>query len=254
MTALLQVTGLHCAYGADEIIHGVDIEVSPGEIVTILGPNGCGKTTLVKSILGFVRATRGEIYFRDRELRQLRPTERAALGIGYVPQLLNTFKPLTIAENLEIGGYRLRRSERNAAMARMLALFPLLAERRSQLAGTLSGGERQVLAMARALIMSPCLLFLDEPSAGLSPLRADEVFQHIRDIAATGTAIVIVEQDVQRALAISNRAYVLVTGQVVLQGPAASIATDERIGRAYLGAKMRGPVSKPPPLTPIAPA
>ena len=149
------------------------------------------------------------------------PTARAALGIGYVPQLLNTFRPLTITENLEIGGYRLRRPERKAAMERMFEIFPILSERRSQSAKTLSGGERQLLAMARALMVSPTLLFLDEPSAGLSPLRADEVFRHIRAIAATGVAIVIVEQDVHRALAISDRAYVLVTGRIVMAGPAA---------------------------------
>ncbi len=237
MSALLQTVGLHCAYGSDEIIHGVDIVIAPSEIVTILGPNGCGKTTLVKSILGYVRATKGEIRFRDRELRSMRPTDRVALGIGYVPQLLNTFRPLTIAENLEIGGYRLRRPERKAAIDRMFALFPLLAERRSQSAMTLSGGERQLLAMARALMVSPALLFLGEPSAGLSPLRADEVFGHIQAIAATGVAVVIVEQDVHRALAVSDRGYVLVTGRVAMAGPSASILEDEGIRGAYLGAR-----------------
>ncbi len=237
MIPLLCTRALHCSYGADEIIHGIDFECSAGEIVTILGPNGCGKTTLVKSILGYVRVTKGEIRFRDKGLQKLRPTERAALGIGYVPQLLNTFKPLTIAENLEIGGYRLPRRERKAAIDRMFGLFPLLAERRWQPAGTLSGGERQLLAMARALIVSPSLVFLDEPSAGLSPIRADEVFQHVRAIAATGAAVVVVEQDVHRALAISDRAYVLVTGRIAFEGPAAAIASDERIRSAYLGAR-----------------
>ncbi len=233
----MKTAGLHCGYGADEIIHGVDIDVSPGEIVTILGPNGCGKTTLVKAILGYVRTSKGTINFRDREIQRMGPTGRVSLGIGYVPQLLNTFKPLTVRENLEIGGYRLPRHERNAAVERMLSLFPLLAERSSQRASTLSGGERQLLAMARALIVSPTLLFLDEPSAGLSPLRADEVFEHVRTIAATDVAVVIVEQDVHRALAISDRAYVLVTGRIALHGPAKEIAADERIRHAYLGAR-----------------
>jgi branched-chain amino acid transport system ATP-binding protein len=242
MTALLTTSGLRCGYGADEIIHGVDLEVARGEIVTILGPNGCGKTTLVKSILGYVRATEGSIRFRDEDLTGMRPTERVARGIGYVPQLLNTFRPLTITENLEIGGYRLRRPERNAAIGRMFALFPLLAERRGQCAATLSGGERQLLAMARALIVSPALIFLDEPSAGLSPLRADEVFQHVTAIAATGVAVVIVEQDVHRALGVSDRAYVLVTGRVALHGPATTIAADERIRCAYLGVRETSPL------------
>jgi ABC-type branched-subunit amino acid transport system ATPase component len=237
MTALLAVEGLQSGYGADEIIHGVDLEVAPGEVVTILGPNGCGTTTLVKTVLGYVRATRGEIRFRDRALGPLRPTERAGQGIGYVPQLLNTFKPMTVAENLEMGGYRLDRATRAEATARMFALFPLLRERRDQRAGTLSGGERQLLAMARALMVSPARIFLDEPSAGLAPIRADEVFQHVNRIAAGGTAVVIVEQDVHRALAISDRAYVLVTGRVAFHGPAHGIAADERIRAAYLGGR-----------------
>jgi ABC-type branched-subunit amino acid transport system ATPase component len=237
LSALLKTVGLHCAYGADEIIHSVDLEIAPGEVVSILGPNGCGKTTLVKSILGYVRATKGEIRFRGQDLRRMRPTERVALGIGYVPQLLNIFKPLTVTENLEIGGYRLKRSARDEAKAKMFELFPMLAERRNQKAATLSGGERQLLAMARALIVSPTLLFLDEPSAGLSPLRADEVFEHIRVVASTGVAIVLVEQDVHRALAISDRAYVLVTGRVAFSGPGDTIAADERIRGAYLGVR-----------------
>jgi neutral amino acid transport system ATP-binding protein len=237
MSALLKTVELHCGYGADEIIHGVDFEVAPGEIVTILGPNGCGKTTLLKAILGYVRATRGSIRFRDEDLTRMRPIERVARGMGYVPQLLNTFRALTIMENLEIGGYRLKRPERSAAIASMFALFPLLADRREQRAATLSGGERQLLAMARALVVSPTLIFLDEPSAGLAPMRADEVFQHVRTIAATGVAVVIVEQDVHRALEISDRAYVLVTGRIALHGPAAVIAVNERIRNVYLGAR-----------------
>jgi branched-chain amino acid transport system ATP-binding protein len=240
--ALLATQGLRCGYGADEIIHGVDFAVEPGEIVTILGPNGCGKTTFVKAVLGYVTTSAGEIRFEGRDLRRLRPTERAMLGIGYVPQLLNVFKPLTVAENLELGGYRLERSARDAALARLFELFPLLRERRAQKAGTLSGGERQLLAMARAMMVAPTLLFLDEPSAGLSPVRADEVFRQVRRIAEADTAIVIVEQDVHRALAVSSRAYVLVTGRVAFQGPAAEIAADERIRSAYLGTR-RGAVA-----------
>ena len=239
--ALLATHGLHCGYGADEIIHGVDFAVEPGEIVSILGPNGCGKTTFVKAVLGYVRTSAGEIRFAGRDLRRLRPTERAMLGIGYVPQLLNVFKPLTVTENLEIGGYRLERSARAAAIARLFELFPLLRERRTQKAGTLSGGERQLLAMARALMVAPRILFLDEPSAGLSPVRADEVFRQVRRIAETDTAVVIVEQDVHRALAVSNRAYVLATGRVAFHGPAADVAADERIRTAYLGDR------RPPP-------
>jgi len=233
----LATSDLHCGYGADEIIHAVELAVAPGEIVTILGPNGCGKTTLVKCILGYVRTSRGQILFQGTEIQALRPTARVSLGIGYVPQLLNTFKPLTIVENLDIGGYRLDPAARAVAKDRMFELFPLLAERRHQKAATLSGGERQLLAMARALMVSPRIIFLDEPSAGLSPLRADEVFRHVGRIAATGVAIVLIEQDVHRALAISERAYVLVTGRIAFSGGADEIATDDRIRNAYLGVR-----------------
>ena len=237
MSALLATSGLHCGYGADEIIHAVDVEVAAGEIVTILGPNGCGKTTLVKCILGYVRTSKGRILFKGDEIQALRPIARVSLGIGYVPQLLNTFKPLTIVENLDIGGCRLDRATRAAARERMFELFPLLAERRHQKAKTLSGGERQLLAMARALMVSPRIIFLDEPSAGLSPLRADEVFGHVARIAATGVAVVLIEQDVHRALTISERAYVLVTGKIAFFGRAEEIANDDRIRSAYLGAR-----------------
>jgi len=236
---LLATRDLHSGFGADEIIHGLDFDAEPGRVVTILGPNGCGKTTFIKTILGYVRATKGEIRFRDRDIGRLRSTDRAALGIGYVPQLLNIFKPMTVMENLEIGGYRLERARRQAAIVRMFELFPLLYERRHQRAATLSGGERQLLAMARALIVGPNLIFLDEPSAGLSPLKAEAVFQHIRRIAGSGTAIVIVEQDVRRALEISDYAYVLETGRIAFQGPAESVAADERIRTAYLGARPK---------------
>jgi ABC-type branched-subunit amino acid transport system ATPase component len=236
---LLMTRGLYSGYGADEIIHGVDFDVETGRVVTILGPNGCGKTTFIKTILGYVKATKGEIRFRDRDLRRLRPTDRAALGIGYVPQLLNTFKPMTVSENLEIGGYRLDRAKQQEAMGRVFDLFPLLRERRHQRAGTLSGGERQLLAMARALMVAPDLIFLDEPSAGLSPLKADDVFRHVRCIAESGTAIVIVEQDVRRALQISDHAYVLVTGRIAFQGSPERVIADERIRAAYLGARPK---------------
>jgi ABC-type branched-subunit amino acid transport system ATPase component len=237
LSALLATSDLHCGYGADEIIHAVDLAVASGEIVTILGPNGCGKTTLVKCILGYVRTSRGRILFEGGEIQALRPTARVSLGIGYVPQLLNTFKPLTIVENLDIGGYRLDRAARAAAKDRIFELFPLLAERRHQKAATLSGGERQLLAMARALMVSPKIIFLDEPSAGLSPLRADEVFGHVGRIAATGVAIVLIEQDVHRALAIAERAYVLVTGRIAFSGSAGEIASDDQIRGAYLGVR-----------------
>jgi branched-chain amino acid transport system ATP-binding protein len=235
--AVLAVNQLRSGYGSNEIIHGIDFAVRPGEVVTILGPNGCGKTTFVKSILGYVRVSQGSVRFAGHDITALSPTERAALGIGYVPQLSNVFKPLTVCENLEMGGYLLDAAELGAAMERLFQLFPILKSRGQQRAGTLSGGERQMLAMARAMMVSPKLLFLDEPSAGLSPRRADEVFDHIRTITRLGTAAVIIEQDAQRALSVSSRAFVFVTGQVAFEGSAAAVLSDERIRTAYLGGR-----------------
>jgi len=234
---LLSVEALHCGYGSNEVIHGIDLHVEPGEVVTILGPNGCGKTTFIKSILGYVRPTSGRIAFAGRDIGRLSPTARSALGIGYVPQLANVFKPLSVLENLEMGGYRLDHQRRNAAIERLFALFPTLHERRRQRADTLSGGERQILAMARSMMVEPKLIFLDEPSAGLSPRRADEILDHIRTITGLGTSAVVIEQDALRALAVSTRAYVLVTGQVAFEGSADKIAADERIRSAYLGGR-----------------
>lgn len=232
---LFETKSLHCGYGKNEICHGIDFHVDVGEIVAILGPNGCGKSTFVKAALGYLKATVGSILFEGREVQGRSPTQRVSLGIGYIPQLLNTFRPLTVAENLEMGGFGLDKRGLASGMERVFALFPLLKERRSQLAGSLSGGERQLLAMARAMMPNPKLLFLDEPSAGLSPRMADEVTDHIRGVAATGTAAVIVEQDVHRALSISRRGYVFVTGQVDFEGTADSILADERIRGAFLG-------------------
>ncbi|MDH3690164.1 MAG: ABC transporter ATP-binding protein [Gammaproteobacteria bacterium] len=232
---LIDVHALHCGYGADEIIHGVDFDAEPGEIVTILGPNGCGKTTFVKAILGYVRVSQGNVYFQSKDLARLDPARRAELGIAYVPQLLNVFKPMTVKENLEMGGFQQTREECRSNIDRLFELFPVLRERKEQRANTLSGGERQLLAMGRAMMTSPPLLFLDEPSAGLSPIRADDIFERIRQIAELGTTVVIVEQDVMRALAISARGYVLVNGKVEFEGPAASIIADDRVRTAYLG-------------------
>jgi ABC-type branched-subunit amino acid transport system ATPase component len=233
--ALLTVGQLRCGYGSNEIIHGIDFAVRQGEVVTILGPNGCGKTTFVKAILGYVRVSQGNIHFGESDITGLAPNERAALGIGYVPQLSNVFKPLTVRENLEMGGHQLGSVALCAAIGRLFDLFPILKSRSQQRASTLSGGERQVLAMARAMMVSPTLLFLDEPSAGLSPRRADEVFDQIRMITELGTAAVIIEQDAKRALSVSSRACVFVTGEVAFEGSSADVLGDERIRTAYLG-------------------
>ncbi len=234
---LLTVTDVHSGYGANEVIHGIDFSVDAGQIVTILGPNGCGKSTFVRTLLGYVRARRGRVVFDGDDITGMSPTSRARLGIGYVPQLTNVFRPLTVRENLEMGGYSLPRRELAVRLDQICDLFPVLGERRSQHAGTLSGGERQLLAMARAMMVSPRLLCLDEPSAGLSPLRADEVFEHIRRIAALGVSLVVIEQDARRSLSVASLAYVLVTGRVAFRGSAAAVLSDERIRAAYLGGR-----------------
>jgi len=231
----LHVTELHTGYGQNEIIHGIDFHVASGETVAILGPNGCGKSTFIKAVLGYLKITQGHVSFDGNRVENHSPTQRISLGMGYIPQLQNTFTPLTVMENLEMGGYSLSNRQLAPSMERVFALFPKLNERRAQRAGSLSGGERQLLAMGRAMMPAPKLLFMDEPSAGLSPKMADEVVDHIQAIAKTGTSIVIVEQDVHRALSIADRGYVFVTGQVDFEGSADTILKDKRIREAFLG-------------------
>ena len=232
---LFETRSLHCGYGKNEVCHAIDFRIALGEIVAILGPNGCGKSTFVKAALGYLKASAGSILFENREIQRRSPTQRVSLGIGYIPQLLNIFRPLSVEENLEMGGYGPDRQTLASSMQRFFELFPILGERRSQQSGSLSGGERQLLATARAMMPNPKLLFLDEPSAGLSPRMAVEVTDHIEAVGATGTAMVVVEQDVHRALSISQRGYVFVTGQVEFEGSADSILADERIRGAFLG-------------------
>jgi len=209
--------------------------VGEEEIVTIIGPNGAGKSTLLKTIMGYLLPTQGKILFRGEEVTRLRPYEKVKKGIGYVPQLDNVFPSLTVEETLEMGGYiedsRLVRKR----ISEIYELFPILKERRRQRVRTMSGGERQMLAMGRALMTEPKLLLLDEPSAGLAPKVADSVFEKIREIHQQGTAIVIVEQDAFRSLEISDRGYVLAMGRNEFEGEADEILSDERIRRAYLG-------------------
>jgi ABC-type branched-subunit amino acid transport system ATPase component len=241
MTTILSASNLRCGYGADEVLHGIDVSIEQGTIVAILGPNGCGKSTFLKTILGYLKATSGTIQFLGRDISGLSASAISALGIGYVPQLNNIFKPLTVLENLEMGGFLLSSSSRAERLEFLLDTFPLLRERRTQKAGILSGGERQLLAMARALMPSPRLMCLDEPSAGLSPQRVRDVFQHIAEIVALGTTILLVEQDVHNALSVADRGYVFATGLVAFVGPAKAILEDERMREAYLGHRRSMP-------------
>ena len=233
---LLDATGVRAGYGDTEIIHGVDMRVDAGEVVTIIGPNGSGKSTMMKAIVGIVQASSGEIRFDGRRIDGLGADRRIPLGLCYVPQTDNVFPTLTITENLEMGGF-LRSDRLDGRIREMFELFPDLAEKRNAKAGSLSGGQRQMMAVARALMLEPRLLLLDEPTAGLSPLLMETVFGMVRDINATGVAILMVEHNAKKALAISHRGYVLALGEVRLENTGPGLANDPHVGRLYLGSE-----------------
>jgi branched-chain amino acid transport system ATP-binding protein len=235
--ALLEVADLHVFYGNIEAIKGVSIEVEKGEIVAILGSNGAGKTTTLKTISGLLRPRAGTVTFDGGSIVG-RPAHRiVGLGLSQVPEGRRIFNVLTVDENLSLGGYVVRRQRdvQRQRRERVYATFPQLAQRRRQLGGTLSGGEQQMLAIGRALMSEPKLLMLDEPSLGLSPLLSKLLLKIVRQISNQGTAVLLVEQNARQALAISDRAYVIETGSIVLSGPAAQLAADERVQKAYLG-------------------
>jgi branched-chain amino acid transport system ATP-binding protein/neutral amino acid transport system ATP-binding protein len=231
----LNVDGVVAGYtAADEILKGLDFTLAPGEIVCVIGPNGAGKSTLLKTIAGLLAPSRGAITFKDRSLVGLPPREIARLGVAYVPQEHNVFPSMSVAENLEIGGYvaPARVPER---MHQVLARFPVLARKRRHAARTLSGGERQILAMAMALMVEPDLLLLDEPSAGLAPAAAERLFEEVRAVNQDKVAIVLVEQNASEALAVADRAYILVDGRTSRTGAARELAADPDIRRIFLG-------------------
>ena len=234
---LLEVRGLVVRYGVIEALHGVDVEVGRGEIVTIVGANGAGKTTLLKAISGLVPAAGGTILYDGGEALSRLPAHRiVARGIGHVPEGRRIFLNLTVRENLELGAY-LRRDREAIERQReeVFTLFPRLKERLAQNAGTLSGGEQQMLAIARALMAAPKLLLLDEPSLGLAPKLVRTIFDVIREIRGRGTTLLLVEQNARMALEAADRAYVLETGTIALSGAASELACDERVQRVYLG-------------------
>jgi branched-chain amino acid transport system ATP-binding protein/neutral amino acid transport system ATP-binding protein len=233
---LLSVSGIVAGYtAADEILKGLDFAIDDGEIVCIIGPNGAGKSTLLKTIAGLVAPSRGSIILRGRPLAGLPPREISRLGVAYVPQEHNIFPTMSVRENLEIGGY-VDAARTPARIGQVMERFPLLARKRQNAARTLSGGERQILAMAMGLMVEPSLLLLDEPSAGLSPAAAETLFDHIVAINRDGLAIALVEQSASDALAISHRAYILVDGRNSRSGPARELAADSDIKRLFLGA------------------
>ncbi|MEU8134510.1 ABC transporter ATP-binding protein [Streptodolium elevatio] len=232
--ALLELRHLKVSYGAIEAIKGIDVMVREGEIVTLLGANGAGKTTTLRTISGLLRPKAGEILFEGERIDGVPAHHVVGLGIGQSPEGRRVFPTMTVVENLEMGAYRFK-SVPQEDMERVFDLFPRLRERRSQYAGTLSGGEQQMLAIGRALMGRPRLLLLDEPSMGLAPLIVAQIFAIIQEINAQGTTVLLVEQNAAQALALSDRAYVLETGNVQLSGSAQDLLADPRVREAYLG-------------------
>jgi branched-chain amino acid transport system ATP-binding protein len=234
---VLSIDGLNVAYGGLKALVDVSLAVEAGQFVAIVGPNGAGKTTLFKTVSGTVRPTAGRITFDGRDLLAVPPPERAHLGIAHVPEGRQVFRSLSVIENLEMGAVPERgRADWSRNLEQIFALFPVLKERRDQPAGTLSGGEQQMLAIGRGLASSPCLLLLDEPSMGLAPMLADLIFSRIEEIhRQTGLTVLLVEQRVAEALSACNYGYVLESGRLVLQGTHDALLADERVKRAYLG-------------------
>jgi branched-chain amino acid transport system ATP-binding protein len=234
---MLRISGLSVSYGGLHALEEVSLEVAEGEFVTIVGPNGAGKTTLLKAISGSVRAAAGRLEFRGQDMTPLRSHRRAALGIAHVPEGRRVFPSLTVLENLELGSYRkAARGQRAEGLETVLALFPVLRERRQQMAGSLSGGEQQMLALGRGLMAAPDLLLLDEPSQGLAPRIVEQIFETIDRIRRERRlTILLVEQRVVEALELCDRGYVLETGRVALAGSHDALLGDPRVQRAYLG-------------------
>jgi len=235
MPELLSVHSLHAGYGPIQALRGIDLSVNEGEIVTLIGANGAGKTTLLMTICGIVRASAGSVRFDGREIAGHQPYDVMRNGIAQVPEGRRIFPKMSVRENLLVGAHHLDAEQAEAGIERAFAMFPILAERRNQSGGTLSGGEQQMLAIARALMSRPRLLLMDEPSLGLAPLIVKQIFQIIREINAAGTTILLVEQNAFVALQLAHRGYVLSTGSIVLQAPARDLLENPDIQKAYLG-------------------
>jgi len=235
VSALLEVERLEAGYGDALVLRGVDVRADRGQIVSIVGPNGAGKSTLLKAVYGLLRPRAGRVTLAGEDITGERPDRLTRRGLNFVPQTDNVFPRLSILENVQVSAVPLPRRERKAAVTSVLELFPALAERPRRAAASLSGGQRKLLALARALVTRPHLLLLDEPSAGLAPAAADLVFDKLTEINRLGIAIVMVEQNARRALALSHVGYVLDMGRNAYQGPAGMLLADPRVGELYLG-------------------
>ncbi|WP_448534638.1 ABC transporter ATP-binding protein [Parathermosynechococcus lividus] len=233
--SLLQVCDVYAGYIPDaDILRGVNVRLEAGELIALIGPNGAGKSTLAKTIAGLLTPRRGTITLEGEDITYLRPNQVVKKGIGYVPQIANVFRSLTVEENLDMGAF-ITSGNITALKQRVYDTFPRLWERRQQRAGTLSGGERQMLAMGRAMMLNPRILVLDEPSAALSPALVSDVFTKIKEINAQGTAIILVEQNARKALAMSDRGYVLEMGKDRYEGLGSDLLNDPKVGELYLG-------------------
>ena len=235
-TTLLKITGLQVAYGGIKAVKGVDLHVDEGELVTLIGSNGAGKTTTMKAITGSLPPASGDIEYLGRSIKGKGAWDLVKDGLAMVPEGRGVFSRMTIIENLQMGAYiRNDKAEIAADMEKMFTIFPRLRERKDQLAGTMSGGEQQMLAMGRALMSRPKVLLLDEPSMGLSPIMVDKIFEVVRDVYAQGVTVLLVEQNASRALGIANRGYVMESGLITMSGDAKEMLNDPKVRAAYLG-------------------
>jgi branched-chain amino acid transport system ATP-binding protein len=240
-TPLLEVKGLKAGYGRAEVLHGLDLQAAPGSVITVIGPNGAGKSTLLNALMGVLPA-KGEVFFKGEDISRLSLEDRVMLGIALVPEKRELFGSMSVEDNLLLGGYRqvkLRSPNWKDQMEAVYQRFPRLRERRDQAAGTMSGGERQMLAVGRALMSKPELLMLDEPSLGLAPLIVKEILNAVDELRSTGVTILLVEQNARAALGVADYGYVLEMGAMALHGPAAELATDSRVIDTYLGAARK---------------
>jgi branched-chain amino acid transport system ATP-binding protein len=240
-TPLLEVKGLKAGYGRAEVLHGVDLQAAPGSVITVIGPNGAGKSTLLNALMGVLPA-KGQVFYKGEDISRLSLEDRVMLGIALVPEKRELFSTMSVEDNLVLGAYRqvrLRNPAWKDQLGSVYARFPRLQERRLQEAGTLSGGERQMLAVGRALMSRPELLMLDEPSLGLAPLIVKEILSAGDELRSTGVTILLVEQNARAALGVADHGYVLEMGDVALSGPAKELATDPRVIETYLGAARK---------------
>ncbi|RXT08911.1 ABC transporter ATP-binding protein [Ammoniphilus sp. CFH 90114] len=232
---MLKLTGVETYYGNIQALKGIDIEVSAGEVVTIIGANGAGKTTTMKTVAGLIKPKKGKIEFLGEDITGLRPDQLVSKGIALVPEGRAILAKMTVLENLEMGAFQRNDAEIKGDLEKVMDRFPILRERKTQLGGTLSGGQQQMLAIARALMSRPKLLLLDEPSMGLAPLIVADIFKIVREINDSGTTVLLVEQNVRQALKVAHKGYVLETGKIVTSGTSTDLLNDSKVKEAYLG-------------------